>query len=698
MKMLSFFKDLQLTEDQQKAIEKIEKFLNSNDKHIFILKGYAGTGKTTLIKGVKKYLEASKINVRVMAPTGRAAQVLRNKVGSGKTIHSSIYDFEKLLIKEEEKDDRIIVKYIFPLSTDNPNNEVLIVDEASMISSKLSQNELFQFGSGVLLNDLLEYANPKYNRNKIIFVGDPAQLPPVNDSESYALKEEYFKQLGFEVDVATLEEVVRQESNTILENAKRVRELLYEKNITNFEFKYSEDFKKINSEDIASEYIKKYPVPDVSKAIIIAFSNQQCLQYNMMIREKLFPGKKDIVPGDIVIVVNNNYHSFPFEVFNGDMAKVTAVSKDVIRKVIRVNKQKSVELKFRKVRLLFNKEMQEVTTYIVDSLLYSKERDLTVDEIKALFIDFNIRFSKYIKKTKKQIEKFSPEYKELLKKDPLFNALRVKFGYAITCHKAQGGEWDTVFVDYYSRNRFDTQSLRWNYTALTRAVKECYVANPPVIKEFDKFEIVNQITKLHNIPDNALSLKNIPPTPFHSLDTHPAKRLKYWEVVEKLENTPYKLINVESLGGFQERYTIKYKEQQAQFDAFHNKAGIFKPFRSVHSQFEWEKEALEILNAPVIYNFEVFYNPSFKTFESLYNIMRRACDETGVVITNIEEQPENYFIKYYLQTGKNFSILQFYFNKSKMLTKAFAFSTDPDKDELLKKLIEKLKEMADQKL
>jgi len=292
--MLSFFNNLQLTKAQQKVVEKLEKFLDSDDKHIFILKGYAGTGKTTLIKGIKKYLEASKINVRVMAPTGRAAQVLRNKVGSGKTIHSSIYDFEKLLIKEEEKDDRIIVKYIFPLSTDNPNNEVLIVDEASMISSKLSQNELFQFGSGVLLNDLLEYANPKYSRNKIIFVGDPAQLPPVNDSESYALKEEYFKQLGFEVDVATLEDVVRQESNTILENAKRVRELLYEKNITNFEFKYSEDFKKINSEDIASEYIKKYPVPDVSKAIIIAFSNQQCLQYNMMVREKLFPGKKKI--------------------------------------------------------------------------------------------------------------------------------------------------------------------------------------------------------------------------------------------------------------------------------------------------------------------------------------------------------------------------------------------------------------------
>ena len=199
--IFNHFQDLTLTDDQHNALEKIEKFLSS-DAQIFILKGYAGSGKTTLLKGLVSYLQEEKTQCQVMAPTGRAAKILRKKVGQGATIHRTIYAFDDV-----ETDDETY-KYRYPVRINEAEGQVLIVDEASMVSNVENKQEFFQFGTDILLADLLTYSRVRGGHNKIIFVGDPAQLPPVGDSVSHALEEDFFLSKSLKVAQAELKQVV----------------------------------------------------------------------------------------------------------------------------------------------------------------------------------------------------------------------------------------------------------------------------------------------------------------------------------------------------------------------------------------------------------------------------------------------------------------------------------------------------------
>lgn len=696
--IFNYFQDLTLTDDQHNALEKIEKFLSS-DTPIFILKGYAGSGKTTLLKGLVIYLQEEEKQCQVMAPTGRAAKILRKKVGQGATIHKTIYALEDIHTGhlENEETGEHSYPYHFPIRREGDNEQrILIVDEASMVSNVKNEQEFFQFGTDILLADLLTYSRVRESHNKIIFVGDPAQLPPVGSPISQALNTDFFEKLGLEYMQAEMTQVVRQGNNLILKNTTTIRKVIEQPIKSELVLDYDDDFVKINIEDVTTQYTELFPMPELGQGVVIAHSNEQCLHYNQSIRSKIFPNTPDVVAGDILLINQNNYTK-GVGLFNGDMVKVIEAANEVetreipLEKDEKTGRRKHITISWRKVKICPEGSDMILDYYIIDTLLNSINRDLSIDEKKALFVDFVIRFGeKYGDKYKEG----SREFKEALKNDPYFNALRVKYGYAITCHKSQGGEWDTTFVDYSGRTGLNNDALRWSYTATTRAVKRCYAANAPYTTCFSFFQI-SEIGAVSKMPNETFSLRNIPLSPFHKEGQYRAKSLKYWEIVANLENTPYRVEQVESKGDYQERYTISNGEQVDVFDAFHSGAGVFKDFTPLHhGATPWQSQVLTLLNRPNDEMlFEIDYTPSTPLFEKLYGLMQSACEDTGVAITNVEEKPANYIVLYCLRTdeGKG-AYIQFYFNNKQQLTRAMPKSMKGADDQKLQLLIQKLKE------
>ncbi|WP_026777256.1 ATP-dependent RecD-like DNA helicase [Polaribacter sp. Hel_I_88] len=704
MKIGSFFQNISLNNDQLNTLEKLDAFLKS-DKNIFILQGYAGTGKTTLIKGVVKYLENSSQLFNIMAPTGRAAKVLRDKTGFGRTIHSSIYKLEDL--KAINPDSKELadhsVRYVFPIDLESKDQRVLIVDEASMISSKESKNELFDFGTNFLLNDLLTHTFSTNKNNKIIFVGDPAQLPPVGDNQSKALEINYFIDLGYSCAFSELKQVMRQDDNLILENASNIRDLLNEASRNTIELKYDqESFIKLDTNDVVSQFTNLYPNPEIGDGIIISYSNAQSYHYNFAIRQILFPQNKDIVPGDIIMINNNNQYSYKTELFNGDLAKIVAVSQHLVEQsapvwIVKdgVRVKEIIKINFRKVYFRVPHFQEDIDCYIIDDLLNSIDRDLTLDMTRMLYINFVMRFNAEQEKKEEKFKVGSKEFKNALIKDPFYNALRIKYGYAITCHKSQGGEWDKVFVDYSGRAGLNNDALRWSYTATTRGVNTVYAINSPHLTSFSKLKI-SEITNGGKIPNNALSLDHINISPFHNGAQHKAKSLKYWEVKEKLEATNYKIINVES-GEFLEKYTISnYRNEVFKLQASHKGSGHFV------NQFEVankkgateEKELEEIFNLNYTSKLSLNYTPSAAFLESFYFRMRVCCQELDISITNIDEQVEKSFVNYFLRTDSICSNIQFYFKKNGSFSTAMPKTFKCNDDKKLQLLIEKLEKDA----
>lgn len=311
MSILSHFQDLSLTNDQHQALELLNVFLN-NDKSIFILQGYAGSGKTTLLKGLIQHLLELKKAFDVMAPTGRAAKILKDKTGYGQTIHRTIYNFKELqTIQDKDNKDDHSFHYVFPIDLNNYDDKILIIDEASMISSRESKNEIFSFGTDVLLDDLLTYSSVPHSNNKIIFVGDPAQLPPVGDNTSKALMPKYFLDLGIKVQHVILEQIVRQKENNILNNATKIRTLISSDKRSELTLEYDQDsFIKSQSENLAQQYYEKFSIPEIGDSVIIAFSNAQCLNYNRAVRGKIFPNYGYVTSGDLLIITHNNYNTY----------------------------------------------------------------------------------------------------------------------------------------------------------------------------------------------------------------------------------------------------------------------------------------------------------------------------------------------------------------------------------------------------
>lgn len=666
------------TPQQKQAMSLILNFLSNTEDRIFILKGYAGTGKTTLIRSVVQYLIANKLPVNVMAPTGRAARILRDKLSDIiepcriSTIHKAIYEFAHIVEKEADG----ILQYCYPVR-DNPScNRIYIIDEASMISSRRNTNEILHFGTDILINDLLTYTKP-HSGGKIIFVGDPMQLPPVEDNRSCALDEAFFKDLGLRCISYELTDVLRQgKDNAILSNALMLRDLIKEESRNTLVFKRREgEVMNLASCDVAQSFCSGTD----SSSAVICYSNRQASEYNTAIRNILYPGATHPVPGDRLIVVNNNY-STGYGLFNGDMITVLEVSEKTHLQsapvwIVRDGKRQkeTVSLTFREISFQ-TEDGNVLSQFIIDSLLDSYQPGLTVDEIKAMYINAKMRAVKNGMQTNMDILSF-------IRNDRFFNALHVKYGYAFTCHKAQGGEWETVYVDFSRRTGLDADALRWKYTAVTRAVRKLFCVNLPDITPISTLNVA-PIIQTSKIPENAFALSYTKETPWHQEDVPASVKNKYWSVSKAMEGTSYSIASV-ICKPWRDIYTVKTPDGTSRVDLLYNKSGIFTKISadsSVMPFFIAENNDTE-------YSFD--YIPESTPLKNLYRHMLSLCNELGITLTNVTENP--YQVVYHLKTTADYASVTFFYDKNGFITHAAPLSLIGDSDKKLQRLTEQLK-------
>jgi len=489
MTLQNFFSTYTLTAGQNSLVDELDKFLTDSST-CFLLKGYAGTGKTFLMKGLSDFLTFNKRSFRIAAPTGRAAKVISQKTKhKAYTIHKTIYsskDIKEFKVKDEEGTETF--KFYYDLKNNgDPSNTVYIIDESSMLSNVYSEGEFFRFGTGYLLKDLITYINADNNdqHKKIIFIGDDAQLPPVNMNFSPALDSKYLREnCNIESKEFELTDVVRQKANSgILFNATRIRQSLKANlfNQLDVETKF-EDINQTKQEDLLSKYLLACNNIIDDETIIIAHSNSSVKEYNDFVRNHFFPNQQFLTVGDKVILVSKNYNQ-KIELLNGDFGFVQQVAATNERRRIKLKRKNKdgklveieVQLNFRDTIIVFTDDQQNkqsIECKIIENLLYSNNRDLSSDERKAIYIDFKIRNPKLNAGTK--------EFKDSLRADPYFNALQIKFGYAVTCHKAQGGEWKNTFLNCKtSMGYFNSSYFRWLYTGITRATENLFTINEP---------------------------------------------------------------------------------------------------------------------------------------------------------------------------------------------------------------------------
>lgn len=695
-----------LYSQQKEAIDSIKCFMDSRDS-VFILKGYAGTGKTTIIRFLCNMLNEYKRTPLLMAPTGRAAKILGEKTGiKAFTIHKSIYCRLGMKIVQHDKEGNRIqsdsdleagiddidvyfgVKRISELG--KVSNFVIIVDESSMISSRGSSGEMIHFGTDVLIADLLTYAELPLG-SKIIFVGDPAQLPPVGDNKSCALDEDYFESLGIGVKSFTLTDVIRQESDScILANATKIRNLLgtHVRNELNFDIKEGE-VETISADDVVRRYTEMYSVPDLNNSVVIGYTNSRAQNYNKAIRKYYF-GSESLKKGDILQIVRNNYSvdSVSGSLMNGDFVRIISEPGNIevhnipIWTNIDGKRQKIyIELQFQKI--CFETDSGEIgQSMILTNLLQNNRPALTREEYVALYIDFVMRHP--------LLRRNDSEFENIMMKDEYFNALQAKYGYAITGHKSQGGEWKTVFVDYTGRTGLDDNSLRWSYTVTTRASKLLFGVNIPNIMPFNKFSIapIQTVTKIQRevvcvkdsvcplLPDSAL----------------PSCKAKCNSVIEALEDLGCRVLSV-SCKPYRDRYTIQTPVSTRDFDCIYNGSGTFTSYMSVQPD-EDDALILSALEDERCYEYEYDYTPSMGCLEKLQKAVVSAADELEVKVTGIMEFPSSYSVLYGLKTSAQFAAIRFYYNGKGFVTRAMSFSALGTEDELLQKLITRIEEIT----
>lgn len=446
------------TPGQKKIIEKLSEYLSGDDfSRIFVLNGYAGTGKTTLIAAVVGALKEEGIKPVLLAPTGRAAKVLARYAGEkALTIHKRIYR-ERTNADYESK---------FTLNPNPERGAVFIVDEASMLSDTTSGGAVF--GSGSLLSDLVDYVRSGRGC-RLILVGDSAQLPPVGSDFSPALDPSTLSAYG-EVDYATLDEVVRQESESgILFNATLVRCMLENGlcEIPHFDLNYP-DIEALEGGEFLEKLQDCYDRYGRDETIVITRSNRRANRYNEGIRRNVLYAEEEIESRDMLMIVKNNYY-FPEHtencpmnfIANGDIARLKRIRRF----------EEFYGFRFVDAVVEFpDYEDTEIECKLLLDTLTSESPSLTREESSRLFYEVEKDYTEIRSKLKRFRE---------IRENPHFNALQIKFSYAVTCHKAQGGQWRAVFVDrcLFGEEPMTRDLLRWLYTALTRATERLYLVN-----------------------------------------------------------------------------------------------------------------------------------------------------------------------------------------------------------------------------
>ncbi len=455
------------TVGQKKVTEKLSEWISHPaDGTIFVLNGYAGTGKTTLVSAFVAVLRELGIRPVLLAPTGRAAKVFSRISGErALTIHKKIYRQKSLASAEAS----------FSLDFNREKKACFIVDEASMLansgglSGSLSGSDGEMFGSGALLDDLVSYVNSGQGC-RLMLVGDSAQLPPVGRDESPALDPRRMGVYGG-VEYASMDDVVRQQAQSgILFNATLVRTMLENRiyDIPMFRTDGFSDVAILDGSDFSEKLEECYSRFGRDETIVITRSNKRANRFNESIRRHVLGAEEEIESGDMLMVVKNNYHFTERDpdspagfIANGDIAR--------LRRLRRVRELYGFRFADALIQLP-DYDDYEIECKVLLDTLHSESPSLSREEQSRLFRAVEQDYSETASKAKR--------YREI-REDDFFNAFQIKFAYAVTCHKAQGGQWSAVFVDrmLFGEETISRDLLRWLYTAITRATVKLFFVN-----------------------------------------------------------------------------------------------------------------------------------------------------------------------------------------------------------------------------
>ena len=459
------------TQEQAHALEVFAEFLTDRDPHaVMILRGSAGTGKTTLSGAIVRTLKEIRQKVMLLAPTGRAAKVFSLNSGSpAYTIHRRIYR-EKSFSGVEGQ---------FNLNDNLYTDTLFMVDEASMIANMGLGG--MSFGSGCLLDDLVHFVYQGRN-DRLLLIGDKAQLPPVGEEESPALHAAMLEGYGLKVYECDLNEVLRQsEESGILYNATMIRQMITHDDITQLpkiNFAGYSDIKQMPGAELIESLAYSYHHVGLDDTIVVTRSNKRANIFNQGIRNMVLDREEELSQGDILMIVKNNYYwmeeerksnnklqsnEIPAFLANGDRAKVLKVRRRI----------DLYGFRFATLLLQFpdygNYELE--ATVLLDTLT-SEAPALTHEQQEQLFHQIEEDYQDIPLKTDRM---------KAIRQNQFFNALQVKFAYAVTCHKAQGGQWAHVYVDqgYMTDDMLNPDYIHWLYTAFTRATEMLYLVNWP---------------------------------------------------------------------------------------------------------------------------------------------------------------------------------------------------------------------------
>jgi exodeoxyribonuclease-5 len=445
------------TTDQSQLINLLSEFIsNTNEREILVIKGYAGTGKTNMVAALSKTLPSFKWRSVLLAPTGRAAKVLSNySKKPAQTIH------KKIFIKIPTHDGGVA----FSLAENKHTNTIFVVDEASMIGIDNPSSDSVYHS---LLESLLEYVFSGINC-KIILVGDTAQLPPIGSNESPALNIDYLKaSYSLQIKHIELKQVARQEdASGILKNATHLREC-----IINFKDEFPKislhkDVVRLTGEDLEDALNTAYSNYGFNDVLLVTRSNKRANLFNQAVRTRVRYMDEDLCGGDLMMVVKNNYFWLDEKSEAGFIANGDSLE---IKKIVRRKELYGFNFAECIVKLSDYENIPELTVNLLLDSIYTEVPSLTKDQQQDLFA-----------KVMEDVadEPFKGLRMAYLRKNPYFNALQVKFNYAVTCHKAQGGQWPCVFIDqgYLTKEMLNVEYIRWLYTAFTRASERVYLMN-----------------------------------------------------------------------------------------------------------------------------------------------------------------------------------------------------------------------------
>ena len=443
------------TEGQREACQKLVSFLYDADpRSAFVLKGYAGTGKTSLVSALIKTLPQLRVKTVLLAPTGRAAKVLSNYSGKkALTIHKKIY--------LTDSDNTGIMRC--SRAQNKHSYTLFIVDEASMIGENTGERSL--------LDDLLDYVL-EGDHCRVLFIGDTAQLPPVGSPLSPALDCDYLSRIAnLNVFSCELTEVVRQQDMSgILQNATTIRQLIdtQEQIPEQLVFDLSKkDVQRVEGMDLEDLINREYSETGLENVVLVCKTNKRANIFNQEIRNRILYRESELNTGDYLMVVKNNYYWLEEDSPMGFIANGDIIEIQRLRNFEELYGFRFVEAT---LRFIDYPDTPEVECKILLDTLTSDSPSLTDEEARKLFEEIMLDYADL--PTKKDRLK-------AVKSNPYYNALQVKFSYALTCHKTQGGQWESVFVDqgYIADNVVDREYLRWLYTAFTRATKKVYLLN-----------------------------------------------------------------------------------------------------------------------------------------------------------------------------------------------------------------------------